>query len=99
MTIDDIYLAEVKRASTVDEKFAKILLSDAIRKFTLNCLLIAKKEFILSKQQEEFELTMGGSLKIKLFLENGELKIVAAMNGYGDAINTKEFTVFKISNK
>jgi hypothetical protein len=44
-TKEEIYLDEVKRASELDEKFAKILTSDAIRKFTLNCLMKMEDQF------------------------------------------------------
>lgn len=44
-TKEEIYLDEVKRASELDEKFAKILMSDAIRKFTLNCLMKMEAQF------------------------------------------------------
>ena len=46
-TKEDIYLDEVKRASEVDERFAKILLSEAIKKFTLNCLMIMEEQYII----------------------------------------------------
>ena len=44
-TAEEIYLDEVKRASELDERFGKILMSDAIRKFTLNCLMKMESQF------------------------------------------------------
>lgn len=44
-TKEDIYLEEVNRAYKADEKFGKLFLSDAIRKFTLNCLMIMEDQY------------------------------------------------------
>ena len=44
-TKEEIFLDEVKKATETDERFGKILLSDAIRKFTLNCLIKMEDQF------------------------------------------------------
>lgn len=44
-TKEEIYLDEVKKATELDEKFGKILMSDAIRKFTLNCIMKTEDQF------------------------------------------------------
>jgi hypothetical protein len=45
-TKEDIYLDEVKRSTEqLGEKFGKIVMSDAIRKFTLNCLMKMEDQF------------------------------------------------------
>lgn len=45
-TKEEIYLDEVKKVSEqLGKKMGKILLSDAIRKFTLNCLMKMEDQF------------------------------------------------------
>jgi hypothetical protein len=45
-TKEEIYLDEVKRSTEqLGEKFGKVVMSDAIRKFTLNCLMKMEDQF------------------------------------------------------
>ncbi len=52
--IQEIYIDEVKISTEeLGEKFGKILLSDAIRKFTLNCLMKMEAQFHQSSSADK----------------------------------------------
>lgn len=43
-----------------------------------------------------YSIDFGGQCKAKILIENGEIKVEAAMNGWGDGISLSDITIEKL---
>jgi len=50
-------------------------------------------------QAQTFEIDFAGQVKAKIEFKDGELIIIAAMNGYGDALDPDQITITKQSHE
>jgi len=57
---------------------------------------VVNKNDLLQRVSGSYSVDFGGHCKAKMQIENGEPKVEAAMNGWGDGISLSDITIEKL---